>query len=950
VAAAAAGDVQAAQEAAGVATAAAAALDEQGLYRGDSFSALAVQPILDSLGAGQGAGASADTDTSKAAQQQLSGPSAGAGLPPAAVRPGSSGGSARMAPWQLKQKPLLALEARLCDIAVQLSVCDNDALMVQLQQVNYSSLLEQAVITDLRFAINDRTVVRVPHAAVHDMPGWLPPGATAAAAGQARWPGSFSDTGGGVAAANVSSDDGQGVSAAAPQDGSDAAAAGEGWQDHAAAEAGDMTGTSFPSSPAPCSSLGSRRPLSSADPDLYSRQTARQAAGRERCKAPANAAASTDARSAAAADASGSAAAAARVGRSSISFSRSNNAAKAAAGGSDDTRAGAAGNEVISLDVYAERVLLSIPHDEAPGRIIVVCETWAKAVKEVRRDSRQNHAHATWLLLAIACMHKCPPHLVLGSCCIMKCYVCCALLFPAKHMRTSLCCACMPQVLKPQLTAVKATVGALKAGLAALKASSSSSSAKAAKVKPPKPAYLELLVNLQEVVFSLEQNPLETWMGLHGPLLQSMAAERHLTEQLLASCASAHGRISRSGRSGVAGPEGTVAGRGRGRQASSGRKQAKQWQSRRWGAIGKKGTNAVLAGIAAGSVTEAAGAAAAEAVTAAGPLLSGLASFHAAVTYPPGHPAHGAGSTAGAPSETAAGPLTPAATDTGVAPGAAGSSSEAPADGSDGETSGGYVSADESSEDTDSSDGGGHLELADPDALAAAMPSSASDLAQMDRQGGSGRFDQAALGQTGAAPAAAGAGAAAAGAAAAAAAAAVPTDAAAAAAVLSAVAATGEAGNGHTEMAQAILEAHRELFDMYRFRCRPLDAAAEDPYHHSRAVMHVSCCRAEAVVLICLPGNAAADVMATEVRMLFVSPPWHMCSPQGCCMQPCWVPPAWCDGVCVTAALGGAVGAAASVKAEVNAFLQPRCRTLTGLYCIVLFAAVAAVVAGDPAC
>jgi hypothetical protein len=159
--------------------------------------------------------------------------------------------------------------------------------------------------------------------------------------------------------------------------------------------------------------------------------------------------------------------------------------------------------------------------------------------------------------------------------------------------------------------------------------------------------------------------------------------------------------------------------------------------------------------------------------------------------------------------------------------------------------------------------------------LAAAMPSSASDLAQIDRQGGSGRFNQAALGQSDAASAAAVAGAAAAGAAAA-----VPTDAAAAAAVLSAVAATGEAANGHTEMAQAILEAHRELFDMYRFRCRPLDAAAEDPYHHSRAVMHFSCCRAEAVVLICLPGNAAADVMATEVCCSLHHPP-HMCSPGG---------------------------------------------------------------------
>lgn len=54
-----------------------------------------------------------------------------------------------------------------------------------------------------------------------------------------------------------------------------------------------------------------------------------------------------------------------------------------------------------------------------------------------------------------------------------------------------------------------------------------------------------------------------------------------------------------------------------------------------------------------------------------------------------------------------------------------------------------------------------------------------------------------------------------------------------------------------------------------RYRCRPLDVAADDEYHHCRAVMHVSCGRAEAVVLICLPGNAAADAMATEVGRLF---------------------------------------------------------------------------------
>lgn len=431
---------------------------------------------------------------------------------------------------------------------------------------------------------------------------------------------------------------------------------------------------------------------------------------------------------------------------------------------------------------------------------------------------------------------------------------------------------------------MKGTLGALKAGLSALKPSSGSSAgAKARKAKPPKPAYLELLVNLQQVVFSLEQHPLETWMGLHGPLLQSLAAERHLTEQLLASCASAHGRISRSG-GGTVGTGSVVAGRGGGRQPGrfgSGRKQAKQWgQSRRWGTLGKKGGAAVLAGIASGSVTEAAGAAAVEAVAVAGSLMAGSRSHHAG-TSPA---AHAAAAAAGPPSD-AAGPPTPAAGEAAAAgsPGRSNSDADAAAaaaagaDVSDteaGPLAHGDVSPDESSDDTDTSDDEGPLgarrigplEVADPDALAAALPSSAHELAAVSQQdGAAGSLGQPAGQHPGAAAAGAAAPAAAAAGAHATDAAPVPTDPAAAAAVLSAAAAAGEAANGNTEMAQAVLQAHRELFEMYKYRCRPLDAAAEDDYHHSRAVMHVSCCRAEAVVLICLPGNAAADAMATEV-------------------------------------------------------------------------------------
>jgi hypothetical protein len=425
-------------------------------------------------------------------------------------------------------------------------------------------------------------------------------------------------------------------------------------------------------------------------------------------------------------------------------------------------------------------------------------------------------------------------------------------------------------VLKPQLSVIKATVGALKAGLSGLKATpSSSTAAKAPKAKAPKPAYLELVVNLQQIVFSLEQQPLETWMGLHGPLLQSMAAERHLTEQLLASCASAHGRISRSG-GGTVGKEGAVAGRGSGRQAqrfgSAGRKQAKQWNaggSRRWGTLGKKGGAAVLAGIASGSVTEAAGAAAAEAVAVAGPLMAGLTGHH---------PSTGAAATAAATSSSAvqhAVPATPSGRAAGAQPDVSGpSTSAAPPDAaaaavtgrtsseadhpaavagelSDTEVAHGEVSGEET-EDTDSSDEEGPMgaiRLGDPDALAAALPASAHELAAaVVRQ--SSNASQTSLG-VGGGPAAGAAAAAAGVRGSGADAAQVPTDAAAAAAVLSAAAAAGEAANGNTEMAQAVLQAHRELFDIYR-------------YYAARALKSNAC--QHTMVLLSAPSEAEAPI------------------------------------------------------------------------------------------
>lgn len=372
VAAATARDPQAAQQAADVASAAASALDDQGLVRGDSFSALAVQPILDGLKN------DGDEDEDEAvageSQQHQSGSAA---LPPAAVRLGSSSGSASFLRKQSKQKPLLALEAQLCDVAVQLSVCEQDALLVQMDQLNFSSVLEQAVITKLRFAINGRSIIQVPHAAVHQVPGWLPPGVTAAAV---------------AAAAAAQSDSDGSMPQADPASSMGASAS---WQDLAgsadaggAAGAGAMTASlAFLNIPAPCSSLGSRRPAPEADHALYQRQAARQQAGRERCKVPGEQATGS---SSEASDRAAGARGGGSSSKSGLSFSHCSSSGRGttpAAGGGvaqGSAATSTAASAVISLDVFAERVLFSVPHDEAPGRIIVVCETWAKAVKEVR--------------------------------------------------------------------------------------------------------------------------------------------------------------------------------------------------------------------------------------------------------------------------------------------------------------------------------------------------------------------------------------------------------------------------------------------------------------------------------------------------------------------------------------------------------------------------------------
>ncbi len=44
-------------------------------------------------------------------------------------------------------------------------------------------------------------------------------------------------------------------------------------------------------------------------------------------------------------------------------------------------------------------------------------------------------------------------------------------------------------------------------------------------------------MDARPLVFCLENHPLDDWMSRHGPLLQALAAQRHLTEQLLSSVA-----------------------------------------------------------------------------------------------------------------------------------------------------------------------------------------------------------------------------------------------------------------------------------------------------------------------------------------------------------------------------------------------------------------------------
>eukprot|EP00775_Hariotina_reticulata_P010874 gene10874-11028_t len=345
------------------------------------------------------------------------------------------------------KRAVLSLEIRLQDVAVQASVCDKDVLLVQLELLKYSSLLEQAVVEKLKFAINDRLLLQIPHLAVHHLPGWLPAG-TAAAAACALQRVNSPAVGGSLAAAagdarhidwllmaqELSRPLGSG--AGSPERLPASARHSAHTIDCAAScdsvriyEDGGLQSLHSVDDAAPSTSLGSKRPAAAKHPQLYQRQAARQQAARERCRIPA--------------------AAARDNGLDSVD----------AASGTDRAECGAAG-AVIPLDVYAEQILFCVPCDEAPGRIILVCETWAKAVKQV--------------------------------------------------------IAAQAKSIKAHLTAIKQA----KADLRSTGSGCGSNAKSPAKPKRQKVAYIELVAHVQHLVFSMQQHPLETFMGLHGPLLQ----------------------------------------------------------------------------------------------------------------------------------------------------------------------------------------------------------------------------------------------------------------------------------------------------------------------------------------------------------------------------------------------------------------------------------------------
>ena len=116
-----------------------------------------------------------------------------------------------------------------------------------------------------------------------------------------------------------------------------------------------------------------------------------------------------------------------------------------------------------------------------------------------------------------------------------------------------------------------------------------------------KVVYLELVATVDQLVFQLQHHPLESWFALHGPIMQTVATQRHLTEQMLGTVSAAARRSSTGELHGMkVGPEDAAVVRGKGKFAAAGRRKSMrrlaQWPSRR-GAAAAAAAAAVATGV-----------------------------------------------------------------------------------------------------------------------------------------------------------------------------------------------------------------------------------------------------------------------------------------------------------------------------------------------------------------
>jgi hypothetical protein len=417
-------------------------------------------------------------------------------------RPSAPSGS----PSRRLRRPL-HFEGRLQDLSASVSVCESDSIQLDIQLLKASSVLEQAVVERLAAGMSGRDVVVVNHLTVgvlraplasqpglqqqqqqQQQPDAWSPGRDSSVASPGRGPGGFSGYAGAAEAAGAPR---QLLRPAPAQAQHGVWACVDGVRLYE--DGGPQTGASVDDA-LPSSGLGSRRGPGARDAAARRRQEARQAAARDRCCVPAGtvhiappppSSASSWSQQYAGAGASPSPVktAAAAGGEAGGAMGAPD---PVAAGSTAAAAAAAAAGGILSLDVYAEHAVFSVPHDQSIGRLIVVAETWSKAVKQV----------------------------------------------------------------------VKAHAADLKSALSGLK--SPGARPKAPKPKKAKLAYLELVAEAANVVFALEQHPLERWMALHAPALQAVTAQRHLSEQLVSSIAISK-RGSRTGNSG-GGQPGAAAG------------------------------------------------------------------------------------------------------------------------------------------------------------------------------------------------------------------------------------------------------------------------------------------------------------------------------------------------------------------------------------------------------